>query len=140
MYFGNSNVSIGVKDGELPNTREVTVKFTMDSDKDAMDKLFLGLKENKCKVCGASGAFKSWRLIEMYKGTRDAFEYFECPECETLQIKTFPPDIGKYYAGNYYSFETPKMPPPLPNVPRDYRRVLDVGCGSGRYESKAPTE
>ncbi len=34
----------------------------------------------------------------------DSFEYFECENCGTLQIKEIPQNISAYYPANYYSF------------------------------------
>ena len=42
----------------------------------------------------------------MMFGTRDEFDYLECPECGTLQIAEIP-DLGPYYPETYYSFESP---------------------------------
>jgi len=42
----------------------------------------------------------------MMFGTRDEFEYLECPECGTVQIADIP-DLQAYYPQSYYSFEAP---------------------------------
>ncbi|MDI1240340.1 MAG: class I SAM-dependent methyltransferase [bacterium] len=41
----------------------------------------------------------------MMFGTRDEFEYLECPECGSVQIARIP-DLEPYYPDGYYSFET----------------------------------
>tara|TARA_B100000795_G_scaffold64672_1_gene43770 strand:+ start:1221 stop:2144 length:924 start_codon:yes stop_codon:yes gene_type:complete len=40
----------------------------------------------------------------MMFGFRDTFGYFECNDCNCLQIDTIPDDMSKYYPENYYSF------------------------------------
>lgn len=40
----------------------------------------------------------------MMYGTRDEFDYFQCEDCECLQICEFPINISSYYPANYYSF------------------------------------
>lgn len=40
----------------------------------------------------------------MMFGTRDEFDYLECPECGTVQIAQIP-DLAGYYPRGYYSFE-----------------------------------
>ncbi len=40
----------------------------------------------------------------MMYGTRDEFDYFQCENCECLQISEFPITISSYYPDNYYSF------------------------------------
>ena len=39
-------------------------------------------------------------------GTRDEFEYLECPNCGTVQLADIP-DLQAYYPQSYYSFEAP---------------------------------
>jgi SAM-dependent methyltransferase len=41
----------------------------------------------------------------MMFGYKDIFLYFQCSNCECLQIKDFPPNISKYYPDNYYSYD-----------------------------------
>ena len=43
-------------------------------------------------------------------GTRDEFEYLECPNCGTVQIADVP-DLEAYYPKSYYSFEAPAASP-----------------------------
>jgi len=40
----------------------------------------------------------------MMFGFRDEFKYFQCPQCECLQIAEVPENLSKYYPDNYYSF------------------------------------
>lgn len=39
----------------------------------------------------------------MMFGFRDPFVYFECDNCECLQISDFPENMSRYYPDNYYS-------------------------------------
>jgi len=40
----------------------------------------------------------------MMLGLRSVFDYFECKNCASLAICEIPPDLGKYYPSDYYSF------------------------------------
>jgi SAM-dependent methyltransferase len=42
---------------------------------------------------------------EMMFGIKTVHKYFECPNCEALQIETVPDDLHRYYPDNYYSFK-----------------------------------
>ena len=59
----------------------------------------------QCRICRQSDAgCQIYQVKEMMFGWRDTFDYFECSHCGCLQIREFPNDIAKYYAGDYYSF------------------------------------
>jgi SAM-dependent methyltransferase len=57
---------------------------------------------------------------EMMFGMRTEHDYFECPQCEALQIAQVPPDLEKYYPDNYYSFK----PQPAKNIDTTFLRKL----------------
>jgi SAM-dependent methyltransferase len=61
--------------------------------------------ECKCKICGTTSNVSIYKVKEMMFGTRDEFEYFQCPSCECLQIKDIPEDLSVYYGSNYYNFK-----------------------------------
>lgn len=42
-------------------------------------------------------------------GLNDTFSYFQCSNCECLQIEEVPKDMSKYYPEDYYSQEDPKV-------------------------------
>ena len=42
---------------------------------------------NECRICNNPENNKSYFIREMYIGTREEFEYFECSKCGCLQIK-----------------------------------------------------
>lgn len=115
------------------DAHKIEVGFTVETNQDLIDKFTLGKKMQKCKLCGATGEFQTWICIENYFGWGDEYNYFECLECETLQIEAFPEDIAKYYPPNYYSFYQPNIEPARFGAVRDTRMILDVGCGSGSW-------
>jgi len=43
-------------------------------------------------------------------GLRESFVYFQCAECECLQIAEFPVDMARYYPASYYSLERVAVP------------------------------
>lgn len=61
---------------------------------------------DSCRVCGSEGPFVSHHAREMLFGTREEFEYIECPDCGSVQIRTFPePEVlERHYPDTYYSF------------------------------------
>jgi len=59
-----------------------------------------------CKICSNKLNNKLYIAKEMMFGLRDEFVYFQCSNCNCLQIDEFPADISKYYSPeNYYSFK-----------------------------------
>jgi 2-polyprenyl-3-methyl-5-hydroxy-6-metoxy-1,4-benzoquinol methylase len=61
------------------------------------------LKAQVCRVCGRRNDVPWYTAKEMMFGLRDEFRYFQCTQCECLQIAEFPSNISKYYPENYYS-------------------------------------
>lgn len=61
-----------------------------------------------CAICGNEYNNTPYSIKEMFIGTRDEFEYFECSNCGCLQIKEIPVDLAKYYPENYYSYQSKK--------------------------------
>jgi SAM-dependent methyltransferase len=63
----------------------------------------------ECRVCKDLSAHKKTYLVkEMFFGTGEAFLYFECPNCGTLQLTELPTDMSVYYPPDYYSYKKPK--------------------------------
>lgn len=94
----------------------------------------LGLKEHKCRVCGMTGSFQSYLAKEMMMGTEDEFEYFVCDNCGCIQISEVPENLGYYYSGEYYSYQFEADEASLSEINiDDNQKILDVGCGSGRW-------
>lgn len=86
----------------------------------------------KCKICGAEAEHKEYRVKEMYFGTREAFTYFECEQCQCMQIAAIPDNLGDYYGDEYYSFLVQNIPKAAENEIIE-TRILDVGCGAGKW-------
>lgn len=64
------------------------------------------METNLCKVCGNSESLRYITVKERMLGIFDEFIYFQCPECNCLQIKNIPDDITQYYPQNYYSYKS----------------------------------
>ena len=58
----------------------------------------------KCKICSNEKNNTPYVLREMMFGTKEAFDYFQCSNCDCIQIKEVPQNLGDYYPSNYYSF------------------------------------
>jgi SAM-dependent methyltransferase len=61
----------------------------------------------KCKICGNEKGNKKYKAKEMMLGFGDEFIYFQCANCECLQIKEIPDNLSKYYPEGYYSLQKP---------------------------------
>lgn len=61
------------------------------------------MKVNVCKICNNSDKNIQYTVREMMYGLRDEFSYFECSNCQCLQIQEFPKDMSRYYPEHYYS-------------------------------------
>ena len=60
--------------------------------------------EASCRICGTNVDHTHFQVREMFFGTRELFDYFECSRCGTIQIRSIPVDLGRHYPDNYYSF------------------------------------
>ena len=58
----------------------------------------------KCKVCDVESNHQEYSAKEMMFGLKENFNYFQCNNCNCLQIAEFPADMTKYYPDNYYSY------------------------------------
>lgn len=58
----------------------------------------------RCQICLSEGRFRPYQVREMMFGTRDEFQYFQCENCECLQLNDTPANLSQYYPENYYSF------------------------------------
>lgn len=90
------------------------------------------IEMRQCKICGAENNSKVYWVKEMFFGTGEEFSYFECENCHCMQIETIPDNLGKYYGSDYYSFALAELPKVTANQVIE-TRVLDVGCGSGKW-------
>src|SRR5258707_14631278 len=59
-----------------------------------------------CRICGNAVNNTLMTLRENLHATKETFSYFQCANCECIQISEIPADIGKYYPANYYAFNT----------------------------------
>ena len=72
-----------------------------------------------CRICNNDEHNRQVIAREMMFGFRDEFSYFECNNCNCLQIVAFPDDMSKYYPENYYSFSEYK-----PNIFNGFSGLL----------------
>lgn len=54
-----------------------------------------------CRICGNKDGNTVFVVSEMQFGTREPFEYFQCSNCQTLQMVTFPQNMADYYPEEY---------------------------------------
>lgn len=59
----------------------------------------------KCKICGNEEGQVAYVVREMMFGLHDEFNYFQCSQCDCLQIVDIPKDMSRYYPSNYYSYK-----------------------------------
>ncbi len=59
----------------------------------------------KCRVCEKTNENKTFHVKEMMYGTREMFLYFQCSNCECLQINEVPKNLHEHYPTKYYSLE-----------------------------------
>ena len=66
-----------------------------------------------CPACGAASKL-SFRVGDRNRRISDiSFNYYQCPHCRFIFIDQPPKDLGRYYAGDYYS---------LPDLAADFER------------------
>ncbi|MDP2828654.1 MAG: class I SAM-dependent methyltransferase [Sulfuricellaceae bacterium] len=61
-------------------------------------------KSAHCRICDTGSDHTYFRIREMFFGTREQFDYFECSHCGTIQICDIPANLGRHYPSDYYSF------------------------------------
>lgn len=61
-----------------------------------------------CRICGNKINNTPYIIREMLYGTKEEFNYFQCGNCECLQILEYPKDISKYYPKNYMAYDLKK--------------------------------
>ncbi|MBF9254649.1 class I SAM-dependent methyltransferase [Pontibacter sp. 172403-2] len=61
-----------------------------------------------CQICGNTRNNMPYEAREMMYGLRTAFNYFQCANCQCLQIEAIPADIARYYPADYNGFAPPK--------------------------------
>ena len=63
---------------------------------------------------------------EMMYGTREVFEYFQCPECGCLQIGRIPSDLAHHYKSDYYSLTSDQTAPYQNPIKNSLNRIRDL--------------
>lgn len=58
----------------------------------------------KCHICGNTDGNSPYTVEERKIGLGDKFTYFQCKNCECLQILNIPEDMSKYYPADFNSF------------------------------------
>lgn len=86
-----------------------------------------------CRICRKKSPNEIFRGKEMMFGTREEFDYFVCSNCQCMQIVTIPENLGAYYSDNYYSYQFKEETGEFPEQVMPGPKVLDVGCGTGKY-------
>ncbi len=61
--------------------------------------------EIACQICGNNQNNETFKVREMYFGTREEFSYLKCFECGCLQIINPPEDLSKFYPENYFTYQ-----------------------------------
>lgn len=61
-----------------------------------------------CRICGNEKNNTLYKIREMLYGTKEEFDYFQCRECECLQILKYPENISKYYPQSYMAYDLKK--------------------------------
>lgn len=63
---------------------------------------------HNCQICHNNDNLSYYTVKEKMMGTRDMFQYFQCPVCGCLQITEIPNNLSFYYSNGYYSFNVKK--------------------------------
>jgi SAM-dependent methyltransferase len=113
----------------------------------------LSLTETHCILCGdADGVFEADGNDFEYATCPNRFQFVRCPRCDHLYLnpRPRPEDLGIIYPANYYAYaeesgglvsrlrrrwEGGKVRQYRDWVGAGSRRVLDIGCGNGRFLS-----
>jgi 2-polyprenyl-3-methyl-5-hydroxy-6-metoxy-1,4-benzoquinol methylase len=61
----------------------------------------------QCRICGSEGSHRTYVVKEMMMGQLEEHQYFQCSQCQCLQITTIPDNLGDHYPSNYYSYVAP---------------------------------
>lgn len=78
----------------------------------------------ECALCDNMQGNIAHTAREMMLGTKDEFHYLECGACGCLQLLDPPPNMGKYYPSNYYSYDSIGKLPSTFFSPRTFLRTL----------------
>jgi hypothetical protein len=65
---------------------------------------FSGMNSMKCHICGNTNGNSQYTVEERKIGLGDKFTYFQCKDCECLQILNVSEDMSRYYPLDFNSF------------------------------------
>jgi len=97
-----------------------------------------------CRICNTAADHSTYTVREMMMGTGEPFVYFQCERCRCLQIAAFPPDMGKFYPADYYSFSTTSRDKTENSAVKWFRKLRNhsslskAGIGSGAIRALFP--
>jgi SAM-dependent methyltransferase len=65
-----------------------------------------------CRLCRSAGPHQTVAVREMMFGSREAFDYFRCAACDTLQIVDAleGEELARHYPPTYYSYDVSAQP------------------------------
>jgi 2-polyprenyl-3-methyl-5-hydroxy-6-metoxy-1,4-benzoquinol methylase len=85
-----------------------------------------------CKICNNQSHNQSFTAKERMLGLNDNFEYFECANCNCIQIIEIPENMDRYYPDNYYSYQNPSFATKLTGLRFQIKKSLAAYC-QGRF-------
>jgi SAM-dependent methyltransferase len=85
-----------------------------------------------CKICNNQSHNQLFTARERMLGLNDEFEYFECANCNCLQIIEIPENMDRYYPDNYYSYQNPSFATKLTGLRYQIKKSLAAYC-QGRF-------
>jgi len=85
-----------------------------------------------CRICNNSAGNTPYSVREMMFGLRERFDYFQCGQCQCLQINEVPADLSRYYPENYYSYQAPPVTAdnPVKALLKRHRAAAGLGRGN----------
>ena len=97
----------------------------------------------RCRYCGTESALEFSVGDRNRRITKEVFNYYRCRSCGLIFLDPIPADIGKYYAGPYYTFPTREQIAPFA-MHEKYKidivqrfvaegRVLEIGHSWGAF-------
>lgn len=89
----------------------------------------------QCKICGNTDNNTTYQVKEMMLGYRDIHPYFQCGECDCLQLANVPDNLPDYYPKDYYSYSAVGFPTGIKKfllAKRDYQEVTNDGGWLGK--------
>ncbi len=82
-----------------------------------------------CRVCDHHGPHAVYTAAEHMLEMGGQFRYYQCTNCECLQIAEVPADLSRFYPANYYSFKVNPTGPLKRMLRRQRNRYALSGTG-----------